>query len=76
MKSKHKKGAKRAAARRAAAEKVATEKVATEKVASKRNNRKKCFPKTGGCKRKKFYYIRTYSMANCYFSGFYYCFIC
>lgn len=40
MKSKHKKGAKRAAARRAAAEKVATEKVATEKVASKRNNRK------------------------------------
>lgn len=62
MKSKHKKGAKRAAARRAAAEKVATEKVATEKVAaekvaaekvaSKRNNRKKASLRREAAKRR------------------------
>ena len=57
MKSKHKKGAKRAAARRAAAEKVATEKVAAEKVAaekvaSKRNNRKKASLRREAAKRR------------------------
>ena len=57
MKSKHKKGAKRAAARRAAAEKVATEKVATEKVAtekvaSKRNNRKNASLRREAAKRR------------------------
>ena len=57
MKSKHKKGAKRAAARRAAAEKVAAEKVAAEKVAakevaSKRNNRKNASLRREAAKRR------------------------
>ena len=52
MKSKHKKGAKRAAARRAAAEKVAAEKVAAKEVASKRNNRKNASLRREAAKRR------------------------